>query len=508
MLKVLLADDDFLVRAYLKQLIDWEEQGYQIVGDAADGEEAYHKAFSESNPDIIITDVCMPIMDGVTLLEKLKTAGHMARFIMLSCHDDFEYVKKALQLGADEYLLKNELKAENLLQALAKAGEKAAVRQGKFEDITHLAAVGRERLQQDFLRILQELPESEGRLNEWLLQSRNAIRFENYSLIAVLSKKGAFPHSFFSMCQEVLQTASFSVNVKIMMFSMSPESLLFFVEFEHLRNPIVQKKVMQEIDQGIKNFSQKYFSLPLRTVLGGLWQGKKKLEQANQEIKEALRRYFYESGDFLWARDMKPFSAGLPAECSELEQYFRQGENLPESYCSLVEKLLQAAHSTYTDPDVLRAWLQRMESGLEIEHADEFYTKMDDYMFHEALLEDEARMMQQAQLHQVAHPAVCQALDYIAKHYAENLSLSIVAEQVYLSPAYLSSLFKLNVGSSFLEYLTNFRLEKVKDAMLSTTQRLNKIAEQAGFSDYRHFCKVFKNNTGQSPKAYRENHLG
>ena len=100
MIKVLLADDDFLVRTFLSRITDWEKHGYKLVGAAQDGEEALRMA-KEYEPDIIITDISMPVMDGIELIRRLKAEGNAAVILVLSCHDDFDYVKEAMKLGAD-----------------------------------------------------------------------------------------------------------------------------------------------------------------------------------------------------------------------------------------------------------------------------------------------------------------------------------------------------------------------------------------------------------------------
>ena len=99
------ADDDFLVRSYLKTLDSWEKAGYEIVDDAEDGEEAYG-FLQKEKIDVLVTDLTMPVMDGIELIRKIREENRDIYIIVLSCHDDFEYVKEAMRLGADEYVLK------------------------------------------------------------------------------------------------------------------------------------------------------------------------------------------------------------------------------------------------------------------------------------------------------------------------------------------------------------------------------------------------------------------
>lgn len=119
MKKVLIVDDDFLVRTYLKQMINWESHGFYIIGDAKNGREAL-ELLQRDGVDILIADVSMPIMDGIELTRRVKKFSPSTHILILSCHDDFVYVKEAMKLGIDDYLLKNDLSEETLLDALNK----------------------------------------------------------------------------------------------------------------------------------------------------------------------------------------------------------------------------------------------------------------------------------------------------------------------------------------------------------------------------------------------------
>ena len=112
MRKALLADDDFLVRSYLKMLSSWEKAGFEITADVRDGEEAL-EVLDREKIDLVVTDIAMPLMDGIELIREIRRKYPDIYVIVLSCHDEFEYVKKAMKEGADEYVLKNTLNEES-----------------------------------------------------------------------------------------------------------------------------------------------------------------------------------------------------------------------------------------------------------------------------------------------------------------------------------------------------------------------------------------------------------
>lgn len=130
MVSILIVDDDALVRMFLKQIVPWEDRGYTIAGDACDGEEALEK-IEELHPDILLTDMSMSGLDGVGLIERAKADGFDGGVVVLSCHEDFSYVKTAMQLGADEYLLKNHLSGPELLRVMDTVRDKLESRRAR-----------------------------------------------------------------------------------------------------------------------------------------------------------------------------------------------------------------------------------------------------------------------------------------------------------------------------------------------------------------------------------------
>ena len=131
MRKALLADDDFLVRSYLKMLSSWEKAGFEIAADVRDGEEAL-EILEQQEIELVVTDIAMPLMDGIELIREIRKKYPDIYVIVLSCHDEFEYVKKAMKEGADEYVLKSTLNEESLYTFLKAAEEN--IRKKREED--------------------------------------------------------------------------------------------------------------------------------------------------------------------------------------------------------------------------------------------------------------------------------------------------------------------------------------------------------------------------------------
>ena len=117
MKKILIADDEFLVRLGLKTTIDWEQHGFIIVGEAKNGKEAL-ELFEQSDPDILLTDIRMPVMDGLEVIQTVKQKKRSLKCVILTHYDDFNYAKEAIKLGASDYILKSDLNSDNLFSIL------------------------------------------------------------------------------------------------------------------------------------------------------------------------------------------------------------------------------------------------------------------------------------------------------------------------------------------------------------------------------------------------------
>lgn len=508
MIKVLLVDDDLLVRNYLKQLISWEQYGYVIVGDYKNGKEAYKAVYAEDTPDIIITDVCMPVMNGIDLIEELKKVGNQARIIVLSCHDDFQYVKRALQFGADEYILKNELTEKTLLDVLQKVSSGIVKSEKKPEDLNWLLSFGEKKLQQDFVTFLFSGYENNIELGEYLEQLKINADFNYYEMILISSKKknqSILPDSFLSIGLDILRQGNYSLAVEF--YGIQAEDwVLFLIDFHKVNNLVVEKETIRKISEKIESMSRDYFSIEVENVTSGLIQKKKGFFHCFFQLQCRMRAIFYGVNvreiEMNFREDQ---FKGLPYKCDEIITYL-ENCTLVKNYESYVDQIIFDLKNLLVDPKLVFSWVNQIgERLLEremIEPSEKVFYGIEDVR---DILYKYGQCINSSQIDEDSvHPSICSAKEYIAQHYHENLSLNVISNAVYLSPAYFSALFKNEVGISFSKYLLKYRIEKVKGNLNKTTKKLKDIAEAAGFFDYQHFCKVFRVVTGKSPKQYRE----
>lgn len=495
MYKVIIADDDFLVRTYLKQMIDWEAHGFTIAGDAKNGKEAL-RLIEQERPALVITDICMPVLDGIGLIHEMRDRGLPGHILVLSGHDDFSYVHEAMKLGIDDYLLKDDLTPENILSFLQEHLQSVAEEQENLPvSPEELARLGKEKLREDFFTSFQKSDMAE---EELLHMAKRAGLPETFRFAAAcrISLRGwqlrrqqflpddlaSFQQAFIEMCQTFLGHQQ--PELLGQSFPVRPDDgawgILLFFPHAVSRASVLQQ--LQALGQKIQVLIRRYFDLQSVLILTAPQVSWLALHKAWQAVAAQAESVFYLPHGMFHLEDLPvlqssaPFAADLPAEelCHSLEQ-------IP-----LTKQARRAlVHERFAGQD-----------GAELATLDEAEA-LPSFLavLHKAL--DAARSASRL------HPSVRQAMAILEAHYRENLTQAEVAAAVHLNPAYFSTLFKKNVGQGFREYLAARRIDAVKRCLRSSTGRIKDIAAAEGFDDYPYFCRLFKNLVGQTPQEYR-----
>ena len=214
MKRVLIVDDDFLVRRYLAQLIDWEKNGYELLEPARDGGQALNM-IRDHVPDLVLTDIDMPVMNGIELLMQMREESLHPHIVILSCHDDFAYVRESMRLGAEEYILKDEVSEEKLLEVLHdifrdEAGrESEHVRTQKEADRESEPAMtqkgtGRktEAVRAELLRLLDGVSERSDLIAPDAVAALQVVDYEENAAYQSLENREQFYRSFAELCEE------------------------------------------------------------------------------------------------------------------------------------------------------------------------------------------------------------------------------------------------------------------------------------------------------------------
>ncbi|RIX59270.1 response regulator [Paenibacillus nanensis] len=529
MFKLIIVDDELLMRIGIRSMLEWEAHGFRLVGEAANGREALDLAHRMS-PDLIITDIKMPLMDGLCLIREVSKALTSCKFVILSNFDEIGYVKEALRLGASDYLIKSEISKDALAEVLAGIREKlettAGTDAGRFplptdytESLTHL----KERLFKDLISGLLDEREASVKAEQLQLRVRSDLlvvsklridRFEEVRRKYVEKDERLLRFSVRNILEEIIPS---SRSIEIVVEN-SAEYLLISntlgKEWPDVRSEL--EKLLGSIQATMKDFMNISFSSGISTVVTGF----REVKSAYREADYALRgRFFAGIGQAAFYEDM----AGL-LEKEQIENVLDSGREL------LLQDALDSKHAGQ-----IVAYLDEFRNDLDHRRADEKSIRMAYIRLTEMINSRNPRARQSENdrspyeavltaetwedIHKLAAEYACRSLsdgrpsdqasyadmaaEMIHRYYAEDISLQSVAGQINVHPAYLSRIFKQEKGENFISYLTRVRIERAKSILESRNYKIYEVADKVGYHNYTYFSKLFKKVVGVSPEEYR-----
>jgi two-component system response regulator YesN len=518
--KAFLVEDEIVTREGIRDNVDWRGSGFEFCGEAPDGELAL-PLLQAAPPDVLITDIKMPFMDGLELCKIVRERMPWVKILILSGHDEFEYAQQAIKLGVTEYLLKP-VTVQNLHDVLKKVATQ----------------LDQERKEQENLRKLQEqIEENRATLREKLLlklvvgavSSTEAIEKGQllgvdliarcYLVVIIRTELGDRSEQFdYAEYQQVqhLVAGLIENNPDVFLLKKDWEELVLVMKGhtpEHLE---------EEKDLLLNQIKQKVRGTRYQLTIG-VGTPQKRIADIYQSFVEALIE-----AQGIGSRDTAILSSNvgkaelLKINKSAVESYLRCGvkEDFPDFFDTFIRPLCEAALKSYLvknyivmdialatakfvadlggDVDQVVPALDNMETTLaEITTVEHFRDKLQGILINALTYRDSQANNQHGLMLQQVH-------DYIDQHYMDaNLSLNEVAARVNLSPSHFSTVFSQETGQTFKEYLTEVRIRRAKELLRSTTLKSFEISYQIGYSDPHYFSYVFRKHTGLSPKEYR-----
>ncbi|WP_319478640.1 response regulator [Marispirochaeta aestuarii] len=521
MYKVLIADDELLVRVGLKTTIDWEGNGFTVTGEAKNGKEAI-ELFNQHNPDILLTDVGMPDMNGLQLIQELTLKKENLISIILTHHDDFNYAHQAINLGVIAYILKSNLTEENLLRHLHKATELLGPREKEKDDPEsydlHLIekAIRGDQLEEQQVNTIKRIFFPNNRYQLVVMQ----FQVNSDNNIHPAEKILNFEKVITSISHQVFKDNNYTVipvihkNEAIYIFNM-PGTTDFHSDDKKIKSIVYLLK---------KNII-KYLNLNIFTGISDQANSLRDLSSLYKKAHIACRGSFFDSDNITFFIDkavdndnnghdidIKELNLLLENKNNEGIQIFFQHhfqiiqstsdtQSLISNFNALIEDLQIHAQKEQISGDNSLQYI-RSESELFsrfynvtdiIQYFTDHYTK---YL--------ETSGKRKSSFHN-SH-IIRKSMEYIRRHSAENISLQTVADYVEVSRSYLSFLFKQELGINFSTYMTEIRIERAKKLLVSSNMKIYEIAEKVGFDSPYYFSKVFKDTCGFTCKQYRSSH--
>lgn len=526
MLKVLLVDDEINIIRNLQQIIPWQRMGIEVIGLAKNGVEALQYIKADC-PDIMLTDIRMPLMDGLTLLERVREINQDCEILILTGYQDFEYARSALQYGAKDYILKpinyGELEAtiEQVALEINARKLKKTQRTEKWQSVVNLA---NEKILFDVLMDYTSSFNVSFLLTgeDYDVDDPDYILFlidvDSYSMMSRIWKRQERKLWNFAV-RNVLQYALNDYGLYYSVLQMREGEWCVLIE-QQKALPFVDMEVFKRwaaiLQQAVSEFVHLDLSVgiyPTPLGLSALSDGYKKVQRglnlsphANQILVVSLdASEISKPSNSLWISievmvsglkqgNRQKVEAGLQELNANLqaisEQSFRQVERILHFLVLHLLREMREIDSIGKEEEAV-IWT-KLESS---------YGTKDLLIVINQLVDDcLTRMLGQ----KTSKVLMLSAEDYIQRHLVSDLGIEEVADYLGISCSYFSLLFKLHAGETFVEYITRHRMEMAKSMLTTSNKSIAKIGMLIGIADRRYFTKVFQRYTGFKPSEYRD----
>ncbi|MCY6370035.1 response regulator transcription factor [Clostridium ganghwense] len=511
MIKVMIVDDERFAREGMKRTIDWKKYECEICGEASNGYEGIEVA-RKTKPDLIVTDISMPGINGIEMAQSIKEFLPECKFIVITGYDDFQYARGAVKINAFDFILKP-IDEEEFLSSI----EKVHI---EFKKNKEHIDIAREKVLLDMMRgkiITSKLDEF---IREYNIDLKSIIIgcIENDNYQKILEKdrfdilheqneyiKNIIHLSIGEICHYIVECHENIIAVIIDTEELVHKDIANIFESIQLE---VMKRKDNTITIGVSNF-------------GSINEMKKVYD----ESKQALKNKLYEGkGSIIYFVDLKreniiKWTYILNAE-NEIKLSLRAGDKnkISKQLHDIYFKVLKDNNIGYgiikqvSIEIVLMALKILTQYNISVEKVlgEEFeaYKKVEGlhtinelYKWVNEIIISVLRYIKLENIN-ISESGLNKAIKYINEHYTENICLKDVSRQVYLSESYLSRRIKKVVGISFVEYITKLRIEKAIEYLQNSNIKVSEVALKVGYPDYRYFSRIFKKHTGYSPSEF------
>ncbi len=537
MFKVLIIDDEPIIRKGLKNIINWKSFGCEVCGEASDGMDG-GDLIRKLLPEIIITDIKMPEIDGLSMLRDIKSVVPDSKIIILTGHRDFDYVHEALKIGAFDFLLKPS-KIEELTSVISRAVKELKFRKDRTEEFEKLnqlftqnISVLREKLLYD---IIYEINTNE----EDILQKLDLFKIASKSFYMMIVQNDAEDTENKEISQYdrhlyqfgIINTFNevFSDRFEVIDVTLNNIGIAFLVmpkDKDESISGLLDKKCayLQDIINNCFGFTITIAISSEGTVLT-------ELPHKFSECREALEHKFYlGNNSIIFHSDVNTFfkyddhsildklqkaliegiKSGNEASVKErLQDIYSYLKNIDPMKKDFIKNFYWNIISSINN---IRITLMSGEGDKRLEYSElsGLYGLIEKCASSEELnllLDESARSVTQkvnSYNNKSIKLVLRKAVDYLYAHYNEQITLNDVAEHAFVSTYYISRMFKRETGKNFVDFLNEIRIEKAKEILKDVRYKTYEVAEKVGIPDAHYFSRLFKKYVGITPTEFRD----
>lgn len=524
MTRILIVDDEILVRLSLKTLIHWNENGFEIAGEAENGKEALD--ILENDPcDILLTDIRMPEMDGIELMKIVRDRWPETRIIVLSSYNDFQYVQQALRIGANDYILKLSWVPDELLQKCIRFREEIEVEWANR--VKHSRTAFRMELLELNLKekLLRNVLVKQGtsmETNNLLREIRSISKEQTYRVVCVsidnyqrivdenrFKSEQLLSFTIINILREIVKKYEGGDLIEI-------KNERFAILMEHL-----SEEMLAEMHDAAMTFAKVSLSFGIVKDSVNLDE----LHTAYSRAESALQSRFYNRDEHYFYDTDRPISDMAGKIESVQEDYWTElieqnSERMVEAIQSWYEKQKQSEAPSAL---IREKWLHLLllferklgQLGKDLYALPSYNGQYPyDVIRNAETLQEIAEWfggwaIQTLEFIRLGwkpryRSEIIEVMNIIQQEYTTALKVSDIARRVGFAENYLSVLFKKETGEKIVEYLMKVRMKKARELLLDPSYKIYEISEMIGYSDATHFSKYFKKIEGVFPLEYRK----
>lgn len=506
--KILIVEDEPILRQGLEILGDWGKNGLVLIGSVQNGREALELMDTEL-PDIIITDIMMPVLDGIELIKRVKIQYPEVEIIVLSNYSDFQYVKQAMKAGAADYLLKAQIDFDSLLEVVNKIGE----------DISQ-----RKRLQED--KIPDELEIERSAFLKRLLFSTEIEDKEAEKSAENLGIKWSSRHmavcavEFFKDNQELRGEEKAELLNRIHEYLPEFEEGMIHMQENMERIYFIavwSKSTSEALCEFLKKRIASYNGITFRMAAGTLVNRFSHIPLSRASSERGLSYCFYLGKNTCFDSNRR---------CMDKIVWSFDGERLRNAcivrdvkvIMEIADDLLKTAVSDdFMDPydlfksaegilHILMVNLRKNEeNNRERMKQMQYFRQLEECSYYDSFCEVFRQMLieltsaGERDFIKSRNPLFLDIFEYVNMHIEEDMSLKSLAEEFHVNYSYLSQMFKTHTGTNFSSYLNQQRIQKAVELLKEGRFSVADVGDMVGYHEVSYFCKVFRKYTGKTP---------
>ena len=533
--RVFIADDEEMIQRLIVALIPWDELNLELAGTAINGQEAIDYLM-ENQADILITDARMPECDGIQLIKWCNEHGRNMKYIVISGYRQFEYAHGALQYGADSYLLKP-INQEELIAKLNAIID-------KFENTRHIDAadqaiaqneLNRDRMRRHFINSYiydgkeipnKEIPSVDFINEEFQMHFDTGIYRSVFFKVYTPQNSDINLDRAMDLIQKEVEDGWKEYLIEYIGCTVN-SGVVFFINY-HVSDETKLKNYLEEMHETLTRKLDAFEGVRLTIGIGHREYSLAKIKECLETAAYAIMYRFYlphvsvidydnysykqTAAGSIWTYERRQLmenyirtgnDKGIQKLIFDLKLELHQDRDI--SPVSIVG-VLRAAAETASDVlnsvlggntekyNLLGKYIIDVENSENIDSAAAYLEQM--IMQCIEIMNTEMKQQELQPIRVIR--------EYIDNHYAENISLNDVADQVQLSKNYVSAIFRKETGVNFLDYLTSKRIDEASKLLRKTNLSISDIAEKVGYTDVKYFSKMCKKNLGMNPSEYRK----